>query len=168
MYMYVLSSELTCLLLFLSPSLFNYHRIDRKLTPGIRCTVEIEPSSYTKVGSIRGKVVSPSLPRERNGTYWGYQTRIANSIWDAIDNCPFAKGSKYDLKIGTSERGDISIEGANSSSGQKVFTVPRYEHVIIVFGGVAGIEECCRRQDREFGAWPFGALAVEYRAHDPR
>ena len=41
----------------------------------------------------------------------------------------------YDLKIGTSERGDKSVE-------DKSFRIPAYEHALIVFGGVAGIEEC--------------------------
>ena len=59
--------------------------------------------------------------------------RIANSINDVFDGCPFDKG--YDLKIGTSERGDRSVE-------EKNFNVPKFEHSLIVFGGVAGIEEC--------------------------
>ena len=112
--------------------------IDRKLTPGIRCTVEIEPSAYNQKpsssGYIKGKVVSPSAPREKNGTYWGYQTRIANSINDVFKDCPF--GGEYDLKIGTSERGDVTTED------NKGFSIPKYEHVLMVFGGVAGIEEC--------------------------
>jgi methyltransferase len=108
-------------------------RIDRKLTPGIRCTVKIDPSAYGRAGSIKGTVVSPSVPREQDGTYWGYTTRIATSINDVFDSCPFEGG--YDLKIGTSERGDTSTEA-------KKFSIPKYEHALLVFGGVAGIEEC--------------------------
>lgn len=79
--------------------------------------------------------MSPSTPREDNGTYWGYQTRLATSINDVF-NCPFnAVDGKYDLKIGTSERGDKSVE-------TKSFGLPKYRHSLIVFGGVAGIEEC--------------------------
>ena len=120
---------LTC---FVSHAYFAC-RIDRKLTPGIRCTVKIDPSVYGRPGSIKGAVVSPSTPREENGSYWGYTTRIAKSINDVFDGCPFEGG--YDLKIGTSERGDKSIE-------EKNFKVPKYEHSLILFGGVAGIEEC--------------------------
>ena len=58
---------------------------------------------------------------------------MASSINAVFDECPFEGG--YDLKIGTSERGDRSVE-------EKNFQVPKYEHSLIVFGGVAGIEEC--------------------------
>jgi hypothetical protein len=88
---------------------------------------------YGKAGAIKGTVVSPSAPRQDNGMYWGYTTRIASSINDVFDSCPFEGG--YDLKIGTSERGDKSVE-------ERSFKLPRYEHSLIVFGGVAGIEEC--------------------------
>jgi predicted SPOUT superfamily RNA methylase MTH1 len=93
----------------------------------------IDPSSYGKTGPIQGSVVSPSAPREDNGTYWGFTTRLASSINDVFEGCPYENG--YDLKIGTSERGDKSVE-------KKKFSLPKYEHSLIVFGGVAGIEEC--------------------------
>jgi predicted SPOUT superfamily RNA methylase MTH1 len=79
-------------------------------------------------------VVSPAAPREDDGTYWGYTTRLASSIKQALDECPFPGG--YDLRIGTSERGNETVESAS-------YSVPaQYKHAIIVFGGVAGIEEC--------------------------
>lgn len=109
------------------------HRIDRILTPGIRCTVELDPKVYGSTGRIRGKVVSPSAPREDDGTYWGYTTRLATSINAVFDECPFEGG--YDLKIGTSERGDVSVD-------DKKFSLPTFKHALVVFGGVAGIEEC--------------------------
>lgn len=108
-------------------------QIDRKLATGIRCTVKIDPKAYGKTGPILGTVVSPSAPRETDGTYWGYTTRMASSINAVFDECPFEGG--YDLKVGTSERGDRSVEDKN-------FNVPKFEHSLIVFGGVAGIEEC--------------------------
>ena len=83
--------------------------------------------------SLVGKVVSPLAPREDNGTYWGYSTRIATSINEVFEDCEYKGG--YDLKIGTSERGDSSLDS-------KEFTVPKYRHALILFGGVAGIEEC--------------------------
>jgi predicted SPOUT superfamily RNA methylase MTH1 len=95
--------------------------------------VELDKSAYSKPGQIQGTVVSPSAPREDNGTYWGYSTRIASSIHDVFESCPYEGG--YDLKIGTSERGDKSVEDAK-------FGIPKFEHSLIVFGGVAGIEEC--------------------------
>jgi predicted SPOUT superfamily RNA methylase MTH1 len=110
-------------------------RIDRNITPGIRCTVQIDPSAYGKAAQIKGIVVSPSAPREDDGTYWGYTTRMAKSINDVFEECPFADDGGYDLKIGTSERGSKSVE-------DKSFGLPKFQHSLIVFGGVAGIEEC--------------------------
>jgi hypothetical protein len=77
--------------------------------------------------------VSPSAPRETDGTYWGYTTRMAQSIKNVLDECPYPGG--YDLKIGTSERGTRSVE-------EKNLTLPKFRHSLVVFGGVAGIEEC--------------------------
>ena len=81
----------------------------------------------------RGKVVSPAAPRERNGTYWGYTTRLASSLKAVWEECPFDGG--YDVKIGTSERGRQLVDS-------KSYSVPNFMHCLIVFGGVAGIEEC--------------------------
>lgn len=107
--------------------------IDRILQAGIRCTVELDPKVYGSASQVKGKVVSPSTPREKNGTYWGYTTRLAESINAVFDSCPFEGG--YDLKIGTSERGDCTVDDSQ-------FSIPTYKHTLIVFGGVAGIEEC--------------------------
>ena len=89
--------------------------------------------SYGSPGVFHGTVGSPSAPRENDGTYWGYTTRMATSINAVFDECPFEQG--YDFEIGTSERGDKSTDDNN-------FQVPKYEHSLIVFGGVAGIEDC--------------------------
>ena len=77
--------------------------------------------------------MSPSAPREDDGTYWGYTTRLAESVSAVFDECPFEAG--YDLKIGTSERGSITVD-------DKTFSLPSFKHSLVFFGGVAGIEEC--------------------------
>jgi len=41
------------------------------------------------------------------GIFWGYQTRIADSISAVFTESPFEQG--YDLTIGTSERGDYNV-----------------------------------------------------------
>lgn len=125
------------------------------LPKGIRCTVQIDLKGYGAPGKkhIRGKVVSPSAPREHDGTYWGYTVRMAPSIKAIFDEAPFKDG--YDLKIGTSERGTISVDDTNflHKVGQQLNststppststnTAPSFSHAVIVFGGVAGIEEC--------------------------
>lgn len=107
--------------------------IDMTLQPGIRCTVQLDDSVYSSTGRPKGVVVSPSTPREKDGTYWGYTTRMASSITAAIEECPYEGG--YDLKLGTSERGHSSLDDST-------FRIPEFRHALIVFGGVAGIEEC--------------------------
>lgn len=58
---------------------------------------------------------------------------MADSLRGIFDECPYEGG--YDVKIGTSERGS-SVDDAK-------FKVPNaFQHALIVFGGVAGIEEC--------------------------
>lgn len=133
-------------------------RIDRALTPGIRCTVQLEVKGYGAPGKkyMKGKVVSPSAPREHDGTYWGYSVRMASSIKAIFDDTPFDNG--YDLKIGTSERGDLSVDDhdffkkmknkiqstldAKSSPTSTSSSSSSFQHAVIVLGGVAGIEEC--------------------------
>merc|ERR1712232_176679 len=76
-----------------------------------------------------GIPVEPSEPTTRLGLYWGYQSRIAQSLRAVFDECPHEGG--YDMSIGTSERGE--------SLG--VSRLPKYSHLLIAFGGVGGFEE---------------------------
>lgn len=108
-------------------------RIDKTLNPDIRCTIKLEPDAYNCIGTIQGVVVSPSAPREDNGAYWGYTTRLADSMKAVFDEGVY--GGKYDLKIGTSERGTTNVDSPT-------YSVPPFHHALVVFGGVAGIEEC--------------------------
>lgn len=82
---------------------------------------------------LLGKAVAPSRPREEAGIYWGYTTRLASSLQDVFTQCPFTGG--YDCTIGTSERGHVSIEESS-------FSLPSFSHLLIVLGGLDGIEEC--------------------------
>ncbi|KAL1987718.1 hypothetical protein VTN96DRAFT_2558 [Rasamsonia emersonii] len=77
--------------------------------------------------------VDPAEPREQAGYYWGYSVRRCGSLSAVFTECPFDGG--YDLSFGTSERGaPISQVLAEPSS------IPKYRHLLVVFGGVAGIE----------------------------
>ena len=105
-------------------------RIDRKLTPGVRVTVQMPSADDFAKGKGIGKVVAPSTPRTTSGTYWGYQVRVANSISDVWTGCPYDGG--YDFSLGTSERGE-DVDGGN-------FSIPDFKHLLIVFGGVEGLE----------------------------
>ncbi|MCJ1360827.1 MAG: hypothetical protein MMC33_010836 [Icmadophila ericetorum] len=84
--------------------------------------------------SQAAEAVSPSDPREEAGYYWGYSIRPAPSLSTVLTECPFEGG--YDLTFGTSERGVplTSITSALTSS------IPEFNHLLLVFGGVAGLE----------------------------
>lgn len=111
-------------------------KVDRALKEGIRCTVDLgtSPAEFkSKKSKAVAKIVSPDAPRKA-GQYWGYRTRLAPSISKVFSECPYPGG--YDCTIGTSERGtnvydpDLVIEGINEA-----------EHILVVFGGVHGLEE---------------------------
>ena len=54
---------------------------------------------------LKGNVVSPSIPREHDGLYWGYFVRLASTFKGIFTESTFKDG--YDLTIGTSERGEV-------------------------------------------------------------
>ncbi|CAF1168842.1 unnamed protein product [Rotaria sordida] len=126
-------------------------QIDKRLQQGLRVTIQRtditqeeyfrtkesqnESQQINKRKRITGEIVSPSTPRLESGLYWGYQVRKANSIRTIIENCPFDDNNheaKYDLVIGTSERGILH---------DKIIEFPRFRHALIVFGGLQGLEK---------------------------
>ncbi|TDH72201.1 hypothetical protein CCR75_001025 [Bremia lactucae] len=107
--------------------------VDKRIQPGIRVTVKIDEASKEFKKKMVGTLVSLAEPREQLGVYWGYTTRFAPLLSNVWTDCPFSGG--YDLKIGTSERGTLSVDDPG-------FSLPTFRHALIVFGGVAGLEEC--------------------------
>ena len=112
-----------------------------KIPAGARVTCEIE--DY-KAKQVRGKAVASSAPRETDGVYWGYMVRgVKGGLKDVLDGGQW----QYDLKIGTSERGEKvdAVLFGNARTGDPAdggrFSKP-YKHLLIVFGGVNGIEQC--------------------------
>ncbi|XP_066436609.1 putative methyltransferase C9orf114 homolog [Eleutherodactylus coqui] len=102
-------------------------QIDKQLQPGLRVTVQMQPDKPDK--KVRnGIVVSPQHPRTEDGMYWGYRVRLASCVSAVFTECPFKDG--YDLTIGTSERG----------SGVEDVTLPDFQHALVVFGGLQGLE----------------------------
>ncbi|KAG5236527.1 methyltransferase C9orf [Salix suchowensis] len=87
--------------------------VNQALEPGIRVTVAMGTNRNLDGDSPR-QVVSLSKPREESGMYWGYR-------------------GGYDHLIGTSEHGLI----INSSE----LSLPTFRHLLIGFGGLAGLEE---------------------------
>lgn len=96
--------------------------------------------------------VHPSTPRTESGFYWGYYVRRAHSLADVFTECPFDGG--YDLSFGTSERGAPLSSVLGDSPGTAA--LKGFGHLLVVFGGVAGIEAAVRgdRQLSEMGVAP--------------
>ena len=86
---------------------------------------------------LLAEAVAPSTPREEAGYYWGYNVRTASCLSAVLTECPYDGG--YDLTIGTSERG-VPVSSLNSSHKLKSHSVPEFTHMMVVFGGVAGLE----------------------------
>ncbi|GFY48030.1 putative methyltransferase C9orf114, partial [Trichonephila inaurata madagascariensis] len=102
--------------------------IDKLLKPNTRVTIMLDPDNTGK--RLRGKAVSPITPLKLENCYWGYQVRFAPSLGSVISRCPFKGG--YDVTIGTSDKGQ----------NYKDVSFPKYRHLLIVFGGVKGMESC--------------------------
>jgi len=87
--------------------------------------------------------VDPSTPREEAGYYWGYTVRRCDSLSAVFTESPFPEG--YDLSFGTSERGtslaDVLKRNRRENGEEGTHEpIPKFKHLIIVFGGVAGLE----------------------------
>ncbi|CAN6204093.1 unnamed protein product [Urochloa humidicola] len=104
--------------------------VEQILEPGKRVTVAMGTNRDLTPACIR-KVVPHSTPRKEMGSYWGYKVRYASNLSGVFKNSPYKE--EYDHIIGTSEHGQI----INSSE----LTLPSFRHLLIVFGGLAGLEE---------------------------
>ncbi|KAL8486362.1 hypothetical protein ACS0TY_022682 [Phlomoides rotata] len=104
--------------------------VEQVLEPGTRVTVEMGTNRNLDAGPSR-KIVPSSRPREE-GMYWGYKVRYAANISSVFKHCPYQGG--YDHRIGTSEHGLVI------SSSE--LALPAFRHLLIAFGGLAGLEEC--------------------------
>jgi len=122
---------------FVFVGLENDCLVDKRLPEGVRITVKFDnPSAdyvLKKGGKLKGSVVSPSLPRTESGHYWGYTVRIAKNLNAVFSECPFRDCDGYDLTIGTSDKG-------HPVSRLKLELDVPMKHVLIVFGGVEGLE----------------------------
>ncbi|KAL8688392.1 MAG: hypothetical protein Q9218_005683 [Villophora microphyllina] len=108
------------------------------IPPKTRVTVKLPEnmdSLTDNYNALMASAVPPSEPREQAGYYWGYTIRAASSLSAVITECTYSGG--YDLTFGTSERGTSLSELTGHS---KETTVPEFKHMLIVFGGVAGLE----------------------------
>ncbi|KAL4556539.1 hypothetical protein LXL04_039195 [Taraxacum kok-saghyz] len=104
--------------------------IDELVEAGRRVTVAM--GTNRQLDDEPHEVVTSSKPREKAGMYWGYKVRYAPNITSVFEQSPYKGG--YDYLIGTSEHGHI----VKSSE----LELPPFRHLLIAFGGVAGLEEC--------------------------
>ncbi|BBN06250.1 methyltransferase [Marchantia polymorpha subsp. ruderalis] len=113
-------------------------RISQFIKAGTRVTVAMgDDPSYKKLYARKLKAVPPTEPREKSGLYWGFSVRLASSLSGVFTECPFEDG--YDYTIGTSEHG----EQPDSSD----LVIPSFKHLLIVFGGVTGLEHSLKEDD---------------------
>jgi len=101
--------------------------VKRSIKPGMRVTVRLS-EDYEWSTKLSGNVVSPSEPRTKAGLYWGYSVRVASDLSSVLTGSPYNEG--YDVTIGTSEKGSDIDE----------CTLKKFSHLLIVFGGVGGLE----------------------------
>ncbi|KAH8599259.1 putative RNA methyltransferase [Bisporella sp. PMI_857] len=106
------------------------HRVTLRFVPGAEAAAKDVNS-----GEIRAEAVSPDEPREEAGYYWGFSVRRAESLSAVFTECAYEGG--YDISIGTSERG-VDVERLYEGDEEQI--VGRFKHLLVVFGGVAGLE----------------------------
>nr|PIM00252.1 putative RNA methyltransferase [Toxoplasma gondii COUG] len=116
---------------------------DTRLQDGMRVTIRLDPSvrqlqrqprerGDAEPPLMKGAAVSPDEPPVKAGLYWGYRVRIAQHFQDVFSNCPFSSDGRYDLTVGTSERG--------TCVGRDFAFPVNYKHMLLVFGGLQGLE----------------------------
>ncbi|KAF6222965.1 hypothetical protein HO133_001016 [Letharia lupina] len=114
--------------------------ISAVIAPETRVTVKFKDEEKPEEipgNELLAEAVAPSAPREEAGYYWGYSVRSASCISAVLTECPFDGG--YDLTIGTSERG-VPVSSLDSTKTPKSQPIPEFAHMLIVFGGVGGLE----------------------------
>ena len=105
---------------------------DVQIPPKTRVTLKLDEDSE------EADAVAPTTPREEAGYYWGYNVRRCSSLSAVFTECPFNGG--YDLSFGTSERGK-PISSISSTN------IEPHAHLLVVFGGVAGIEAAAKADE---------------------
>lgn len=113
--------------------LYKDCKINQKLEEKTRVTVKLNEKNFdTNLKFYSGSLVSVTEPKEKLHLYWGYLVRIANNFDELFNQSSFG-GNKYDLIIGTSDKGQNYSE-ANYDQFRD------FKHCLIVFGGLQGIE----------------------------
>ncbi|KAL3418064.1 hypothetical protein PVAG01_11074 [Phlyctema vagabunda] len=122
--------------------------VDTEIPANTRVTLKFDESAESAsknpaVAEIKAEAVNPDEPREDGGYYWGFNVRKASCLSDVFTECAYDGG--YDVTIGTSERGS-SLESLYSDADVEQ-KVGKFNHLLIVFGGVAGLEVAVRNDE---------------------
>ncbi|XP_055838734.1 putative methyltransferase C9orf114 [Episyrphus balteatus] len=112
--------------------------VNKAISPGVRVTVRMDSLNEIKAKKMKATVVSPDEPRRETGIYWGYTVRVAHSFSEIFTKSPYKEG--YDLTLGTSDRGTSVVEVQQKSL--------HYNHLLIVFGGLKGLEAAVANDDK--------------------
>ena len=121
--------------------------VEEQIPENTRVTLKFRPGAEqahkgTNNDVIPADPVSPDEPREESGYYWGFNVRKAGSLSDVFTECVYGGG--YDVTIGTSERG-VPLETIYE---EKEGRIPdKFKHLLIVFGGVAGLEVAVKNDE---------------------
>ncbi|KAK6614078.1 hypothetical protein ACHAQE_006470 [Botrytis cinerea] len=108
----------------------------------LKFSVEGEKAAKDKSCEIiPAEAVSPEEPREEGGYYWGWNVRRAGCLSDVFTECGYDGG--YDMTIATSERG-VDVQDLYDDDEQKV---GKFKHLLVVFGGVAGLEVAVKNDE---------------------
>jgi hypothetical protein len=126
--------------------------VDADIPPATRVTLKFGPGAEAiyrdPAGSeIRAEAISPDEPREEGGYYWGFNVRKASNLSAVFTECTYEGG--YDVTIGTSERGSSleSLYSSNEAEVRNELALGKFKHLLVVFGGVAGLEVSVKNDD---------------------
>jgi len=112
--------------------------VPEALRAGIRLTVDMGRENRLKRRRGEGEaekfypaqLSNPRAPRDVLGQYWGFTVRLAGTLGDALRGGEHA----YDYCLGTSERGEKDRNWAAPGG------LPKFEHLLVAFGGPEGLE----------------------------
>lgn len=121
--------------------------IQEQIPPKTRVTLKFKPGAEEASKDANSEViladpVNPNEPREEAGYYWGFNVRKASCLSDVFTECTYDGG--YDVTIGTSERG-ADVETLYSDNEEQ--RLGKFNHLLVVFGGVAGLEVAVKNDE---------------------
>lgn len=87
---------------------------------GLRVTIE---TFKEEKDLFLGRVVTSTDPKSKEGIYWGYNVRVANSLSHALQDCPY---EAYDMIVACGQGG--------TSVDDEDYVLPPFRHLLLVFG----------------------------------